>query len=159
MGNYYFKDARDFRGVGLNMGILAHVVKKGYKTYNLIDTINKLKCDIICISEHGMDMNKINREHLLSERIGEKWEQVRHRFSWNVHSKSGSKFIYGGTGIIATGPITSKIKSTVSDPSGLGRWAWMLFRENMDRTLRVVSIYCPASNRGCPTSVVEQHWN
>ena len=44
VGNYSFKDIGDFRVVGLNVGILAHDAKKGYKTYNLIDTINKLKC-------------------------------------------------------------------------------------------------------------------
>jgi hypothetical protein len=148
--NWASKTSNSFRLGALNVGGFSHDARKNHKLLSLIDKINENRCDIMCISDHGLNLSKVSRENQLSERLGGHWEKVRYRFSWNRHDTSGSKNVVGGTGIIVNGRLATKIQETGIDPSGLGRWTWIRLRERNNVSLRILAIYCPVSDHGGP---------
>ena len=56
--NWKEKPAKSFRIASLNVDRFSHDVTKSNKQYNLIDKINELKCDIMYISGHGLNLSK-----------------------------------------------------------------------------------------------------
>lgn len=151
------KRASCFRVLSINVGCLPSDIRSNNKHRNFFDLINGTECDVACFSEHGLNFSKLPKDGQWKERIAGQWELSRHRLAWNIHDHSGTKKVFGGTGISSIGSMALKMCDTGVDTSGLGRWAWMRFQEKLGFWLRIVAIYCPASDHGGPNSVAEQH--
>ena len=81
---------------------------------------------------------------------------MKARFAHNEHDVAGSYTQWGGTGVISQGDLQHHSMASGSDPSGLGRWTWSLFRGKGDIRLRVVSIYRPCENKDGKIAVYTQ---
>jgi hypothetical protein len=76
----------------------------------------------------------------------------------NTHSNSQSKVLHGGNALFLQPTLTIRNQGSGHDPSGLGRWSWILLEGKQGMQTRVISGYRPVIDRSDrPSSVFSQH--
>jgi hypothetical protein len=99
------------------------------KSRQLIDYIVQKSYDCFLMAEIGLNWRKIGANDRWFERIWGKLQTSRSIFAHNVTEPQITKVLQpGGVGIIATDQVTHRIIATGKDPTGLGRWCWMLLQ-------------------------------
>ena len=117
--------------------------KTSYKTLQLQEVIENKDIDLMCMAETGVHWKSIPAEHNLWERTHGWFEDRRISTAYNIHDPLARRSQYGGTAMIAINSLVAKINTCGYDPSGLGRWTWMLMRGRRGTTTRVITAYCP----------------
>ena len=75
------------------------------------------------------------------------WSKQRTSSYNNTHERV-SGFQYGGTAVMAVDEAAHRVKTKGGDPSGLGRWSWILFEEKHKHLVQVISAYIPCKTSG-----------
>ena len=115
--------------------------------------------ETLLLQEVGVNWSLIPRKQQWAKRCQRYFEpnSMQAKFSNNEHDITGDPKQWGGTGIISQGKLKHYSMGAGSDPSGLGRWTWALYRGKGKVRLRVVSIYQPCDNKNGIISVYAQH--
>ena len=66
-------------------------------------------------------------------------EKMRISFSNNKNES----IQYDGTAVISLNDTAHQVQTTGSDPTGLGRWSWMLLEGKNNHITRIISAYVP----------------
>jgi hypothetical protein len=131
--------------------------KTHYKSRQLVETLTNLDVDIMFLNEVGLIWDKLPPHQQWHDRTESKIKTLA-LFNWNTKDiKSNSCHQPGGTGIIATNDTIHRIVERGGDPSGLGRWTWILLEGKQRHRLRLLTAYRPVESRGAD-SVNQQHW-
>ena len=105
--------------------------------------------DIFGVSEMNLWWHSLPAALQFRERIREWWESgtVRSVFDYNRHDKREAvkkkKTQYGGTAQISRHAAALRQIEQGTDPEGLGRWCWQLYRGKNNSLLRVITAYRP----------------
>ena len=100
------------------------------KSYKLISTIANKQIDVALMTEVGLFWKVINNKDRWYERIGEAFWSTKHEFAYNTTEPARTDPVqWGGVGIMAVSDASHRVVSQGSDPSGLGRWAWLRLAE------------------------------
>ena len=117
-----------------------------YNNYKLEEAKSWLlqnEIDIVGWQEVGIAFHILPKYERLAERIKDiRWKKIRSITSNNKH-ESVNKTQYGGTAVMSFDEAAHRVKKTGSDPTGLGRWSWMLFEGKNNYTTRIISAYVP----------------
>ena len=114
-----------------------------YKSLQLQEVINTKEIDLMCMAEVGVHWKSIPAQHNLWERTQGWFEDIRLSVAYNMNDPLAKRGQYGGTAMMAINTMVAKINTCGYDPSGLGRWCWMLLRGKRDTVTRIVTAYCP----------------
>ena len=144
------------RIVSLNANNM-RVTSKNYKQDSLKRWIHENDIDIIGIQEVGIATHMIQRRDTLYERMKDlRWTKIKISAANNVHEKI-SRAQYGGTAVMTFNRIATRATSKQGkDPTGLGRWSWLLFEGKQNHRTRIISAYNPCKSYGHRT-VYMQH--
>ena len=130
-----------FRGVGLNVNGLP-VSVDDEKNEHFFIALRQYQVNSIMLQEVNLNEGNLGRRHKL-------WKRVRTQLgpsaklvhAYNQHDATGTRQLYGGTGIISTGDAAHLAMGCGVDPSHMGRWCWARFRGRNNIVLRLVSAY------------------
>ena len=117
--------------------------RNSYKTLQLKEVIEQKDIDLMCMVEMGVHWKSIPSQHTIWERIQGWFDDVRLSVGYNRNDPLAKRGQYGGTTMMAVNTLVAKINTTGYDPTGLGRWSWMLMRGKRDTITRVITAYCP----------------
>jgi len=119
--------------------------------------MDEMGADIAPIVEMNVNWRQVPSKDRLEHRTVEWWEHSRWSYSYNRHSSSTDKHLYGGTSVLTIGSSTARIWShNHNDPTGLGRWTGTRYRGRGNRHIMIVSAYRPHNNTDAET-VGAQH--
>ncbi len=118
--------------------------------------INLWEFDIVGLAELNIDWRLIPEQDRLYFRTKPWWKTVHISSTHNTTSPPIQRKQFGGTALLSLGSVVHHITGTGSDPSGLGRWTWSLYRGKNQRLLKVYTAYRPNPPSG-PFSVYAQH--
>jgi hypothetical protein len=105
--------------------------------------------DVFGLSEMNLWWHSLPAALQFRERIREWWDPstVRSVFDYNRHDKREAvkkkKTQYGGTAQISRHAAALRQIEQGTDPEGLGRWCWQLYRGKNNSLLRVITAYRP----------------
>ena len=114
--------------------------------------------DCIGIQETNVFWKKCRDKAQFRERMRHhEWDFVRTATSYNKHEFTALNQ-FGGTAVVATNTLASRVLGTGGDEAGLGRWAWTRFRGKNKTFSRVISAYQPhkGSDKLHPKAVYRQ---
>ena len=111
---------------------------------------------ILGLSEVGLNWSLVNTNHQWQERTFKQFPQISTTLSWNRNDIHTSTTQWGGTALISTGLITSRIHQKGTDPRHLGRWSRTTYQGQRNSLLTIYSIYRPTENHTGPLSVFQQ---
>ena len=134
------------------------MVPDNSKERELKDWMVEKEIDCIGLQETNVFWKKCQDRAQFRERMRHhEWEFVRTATSYNKHEYTALNQ-YGGTSVVATNTIASRVISTGLDDAGLGRWAWIKFRGKNKTFARIISVYQPheGSDKLHPKSVYRQ---
>ena len=104
--------------------------------------------DIIGWQETGVSFHMVSKNRRLPERMKDpRWTKQRTSSYNNTHERV-SRFQYGGTAVMTVDEAAHRVKTTGGDPTGLGRWSWILFEGKHKHLVRVISAYVPCKTAG-----------
>ena len=111
----------------------------------LCTQIHKYEIEVLLMQEPGVNWSLVPRHHQWLERNKSSFppNSVSVKFGFNTHDLTGSKQVWGGTGIVSLGKLKHYSMGAGVDASGLGRWTWARYRGHNGVVLRVVSVYRP----------------
>lgn len=115
--------------------------------------VDSREFDIYGIQEVNLNWSKVSQPLQFQERLKTWWPQDDFKAvqSHNIHWKSETATLWGGTAIIARDEAASRYVTSGRDKSGLGRWSWTLLRGKQNTRVRVVSAYRPNLKRNTGT--------
>ena len=128
------------------------------KNHSLYNALMKLDPDIMGLAETNQHWRSISSEHQWRNRTLSWWETSHSTIAFNTKDiKSSSSFQPGGVILQSINKAVHRIIQSGKDPSGLGRWAWTLYRGKQNMTLRVVCAYrpCVPSSLGVQTTFAQ----
>lgn len=112
---------------------------------SFIHTQSSLRVDLQAFSEHCLDTTKYQVFHKVKKALRE-----IHPIQATIQldsSQEPAQNIYkpGGTGILAVGPIVSRLEPQGKGGDSMGRWSYMSFRRTYFPPVTVISVYqvCP----------------
>ena len=115
--------------------------------------------DCLGLQETNVFWKKCNDKSQFRERMRHhKWDFVRTSTAFNKHEFT-SLNQFGGTAIVTTNVVASRVCCTGADETGLGRWAWVQYRGKNKTFARVITVYQPhkpADEKLHPKSVYRQ---
>ena len=129
---------------------------EGTKHTQLINSMKEIKADVLGIQEHNLNLQSMTGRSKWDNRF-RKWSRIHTNASWNIHTKSKERHLFGGTAMFVGSDHAHKVVIHGGDDRGLGRWSWVVLQGQHGRRLRIISAYRPvtdSSNR--PTSVFAQ---
>ena len=127
------------------------------KSKKLFSTIANKQIDIALITEVGINWKKANSNDRWYERTRNIFQSSKSETAHNINEPQMTANIqFGGVAITAVDDCSHRVISQGSDPTGLGRWAWMRLEGKSNHHLRVISAYRPVDSTG-PGTVYEQH--
>ena len=97
----------------------------------------------MCMAEIGVHWPSVPSEDRIWERTNSWFDDRRLAVSYNSKDVMARRTQYGGTAILAINTMANKVYQCGYDPSGLGRWSWMLIQGKHNTFTRLVSAYCP----------------
>jgi hypothetical protein len=127
------------------------------KSRKLISCIANKQIDVAMITEVGLYWKSIPGKDRWYERVRESFQTHKSEMAFNTTEPSLSSSVqFGGVGIMATDDCSHRVVSQGSDPTGLGRWAWLRLEGKDGHHLRLASAYRPVDSIG-PGTVYAQH--
>ena len=119
--------------------------------------LDDLQADIVCFVEMNVNWKQVPAKDKLEYRTRTWWKSSRWAYSYNRHAQIETVTLYGGTAVLTIDDTTARIWNTqLQDPTGLGRWSGTRYRGRGQRTISVLSAYCPQAEGG-PLTVASQH--
>ena len=104
--------------------------------------------DVVGWQETGIASHMFPRNKRLHERMKDpRWSKQRLSAYNNKHERV-SRLQYGGTAVMAVNEAAHRVKATGGDPTGLGRWSWILFEGKQRHLVRIISAYVPCKTSG-----------
>jgi hypothetical protein len=112
------------------------VDQRNDKSTLIEEMVLPLSASAIGFAEVDVNWNKLDACDNLNERIHGWWRKasvnVAHYASYAPKQNlSSSAHQYGGVALLSVNDGASRLHSTGADPTGLGRWAWTRYQENM----------------------------
>ena len=127
------------------------------KSKKLISTIAHKQIDVALLTEIGLCWSLVDATNKWYERTRLSFQATRSEVAYNKTELSRtSQRQYGGVLTMAVDDMAHRVKDQGQDPSGLGRWAWLLLEGKQNHRLRVISVYRPVDSVG-PDTVCSQH--
>lgn len=105
-----------------------------------------MQIDLLAISEHCLDTTKFQVMQQ-ARRIAHRHSEGRVLLKLDSSSEPAvNQYKPGGTGIIAIGPITSRLETNGIGGDQMGRWSYLHFRRKNQPPLTIISVYqvCPS---------------
>lgn len=129
------------------------------KERELKNWIIEKEIDYIGLHETNVFWKKYRDKSQFRERmLHHNWEFVRTLTAFNKHEFTALDQ-FGGTAVVTTNVVASRVCSTGADETGLGRWAWVQYRGKHKIFACVISAYQPHKSnddRLHPKSVYRQ---
>ena len=128
------------------------------KIETLRNSINEYKLDILGLAEVNRNWYEIEDSHRWRQRTQHWWEAVHHSEAFNKHDVTSSAFQPGGVSLMSFNKTAHRVIERGEDPSGLGRWCYIVYRCKNGTNLRVISLYrcCKPSSPGPSTVYMQQ---
>jgi hypothetical protein len=95
------------------------------KSRQLINFILHKSFDVFLMTEVGLCWRHVGNGNQWYKRILGKFRSSRSVFAYNKTEQRSKAMQPGGVGIIATDKVAHRVTAQGTDPSGLGRWAWI----------------------------------
>jgi Reverse transcriptase (RNA-dependent DNA polymerase) len=141
-----------FRNIKFLPAILPHT-----RHDELIGNIHDYACDIFGMAETNVCWHNIPKTSQPQQRFKNNFETVKCAFAFNsTNSFNYNKQQFGGTLLLSTNNICSRVLATGYDNSNLGRWCWTLYRGSNAKQLRIITLYRPVISN-CINGVYNQH--
>ena len=129
---------------------------KHEKSKKLIATIAHKQIDIALLTEAGLCWSLVDNTNKWYERTRLSFQASRSELAFNkTELTRTSQRQYGGVIAMAVDDVAHRVKEQGQDPTGLGRWAWLLLEGKQNHQLRVISVYRPVDSVG-PDTVYSQ---
>ena len=119
------------------------------------------KVDVMGLAETNVNWNCVDNKDTLWDRTKQWAESRRIGFSYNTNQKNQTRSQPRGTATIAVNDIAHRYKKCGMDPSGLGRWSWIVVSGTQTCVTRFVTVYVPQRSGQGPNTVYAQqlaHW-
>ena len=127
------------------------------KLNQIFATIQQYSFDALMMAEIGVCWQKIETNSQWDYRVDQRF-QHKSVFSNNVNElKQTEPLQWGGTGITAINDLSTSVISKGRDPSGLGRWSWLLIEGKQHYRTRLISVYRPCHSETNLSGVYLQH--
>ena len=129
------------------------------KNHSLYKAMEKLDPDIIGLVEVNQHWQTMSSDHQWRNRTMSWWEMSHSAIAYNIRDvTTRSSFQPGGVILQSINKAVYRITKSGRDNSGLGRWAWTMYRGKQNITLRVICAYrpCIPSSTGSQTTYVQQ---
>ena len=140
------KETGVIRIVSQNVNCIGVNSENNYKQERAKNWIYDHEVDIIGWQEVGVAFHTLPRHERLAERMKDlRWDKFRISSSNNKHEKI-NKMQYGGTAVMSFNESSHRVKVTGGDPTGLGRWSWIVFEGKAGHKTRVISAYIPCKS-------------
>ena len=140
------KKSGHIRIISQNIGCIGVSNLINHKQDQAKDWLLQHNVDIAGWQETGVAFHTLPIHQRLSSRINDiRWKKVRVTSYNNRHENIG-KFQYGGTAMLAFNESAHRIKQSGGDPTGLGRWSWILFEGKHQYQTRIISAYIPCKS-------------
>ena len=123
----------------------------------LLDNVNNLQADIICLSELNLDVNKAEVAHKLIEKAKKMDMNMKVKLTTSKTSVNTSNNKRGGTAALVRGNWSGHVKKMSKDK--LGRWVSIEMIGKGARTIKIISTYrvCEQKhNQGSCTIYMQQ---
>ena len=131
--------------------------RRACKSRELITTIVQKQVDVALLTEVGLFWRLVDNKDKWYERVRESFRATRSEIAYNTTEPDRTHINqYGGTIACAFEDTAHRVIDQGQDPSGLGRWAWLLLEGKQHHRLRILSVYRPVDSVG-PETVSEQH--
>ena len=110
-------------------------------------TIAHKQIDIAFLTEIGLYWKKVQNNDQWHERVREAFRSTRSSLGYNdTEPEITSTVQFGGVCVMAVDDIAHRVIDQGTDPTGLGRWAWLRLAGRQGHHLRVISAYRPVDN-------------
>ena len=118
-----------------------------FKAEEIRETISDNKFDLFAMVEINANWKKVSKRNNIWSRTRGWFENQRTIAHHNLHDNKCKYYQPGGTAIIAQGDTALRQLDSGGDKRKLGRWSWYRIRGKNNKTVRVVSIYVPHTNK------------
>ena len=145
------------RVASINVNCLGVFSQSNAKQDLLKEWIHENEISILGIQEMGIAMHMVPSYDKMIERMRDlRWTKHCVSSASNIH-ESITKAQYGGTAACTFNEIAVRCSpKNDCDPTGLGRWSWLMFEGRNKHRTRVISAYNPCKSKGQET-VYMQH--
>ena len=128
------------------------------KNRMIYDAITTCEGDVLAMTEINKYWPKVEEQDKWRERTLGWWRASKTTLAYNRKDITSSTFQPGGVSITSIDTITHRCIGNGVDESGLGRWAWQLFRGKDEITIRTIVAYrpCKPSVAGPSTAYNQQ---
>ena len=94
------------------------------------------------LNEVGLNWSKIWDSDCWHERVLGKLKTSTANFAWNTTEKNKTAELQpGGVGIVAMDDTAHRVIERGKDPTGLGRWTWVLLEGKQHIRMRIITAY------------------
>jgi len=114
--------------------------------------------DIFLTTENNLAWHKLLTNDRLHERMRGWWESLHMSTAHNTTDKNTGTYQPGGVGVFCINQAAHRIQMAGPDPSGLGRFCWMVLKGQENKLLRIVTAYRPSKSNNGHLLVSQQHW-
>jgi hypothetical protein len=128
-----------------NMNKLAPWQRSGWKIYKAKAMLKRAQGDFYLGAEVGANWAKVNKKSDLSTLFRTDVE-AKSICGYNRYDGVDERSQHGGTAIIALDTAATKVQSSGTDVTGLGRWSWMLIVGKGVHRTRIISAYQPCKH-------------
>ena len=150
------KSKEGFRVMSLNINGLPMSKSVNPKAERLKHILPKYEVDVLGLQETCVNWKRFKPSHTVASILRHRTESIRSTHSFNTHeTKNISHVQRGGTATVATDLISSYVKNSGSDHTGLGRWSYYLLEGEPGHKTRVVTAYSPC---GSQSSGLSTNW-
>jgi hypothetical protein len=127
------------------------------KSRQIVEFITSSQMDVFCMNEVGLHFDLLPANVLWCSCVFGKLKTSSSIFGYNKTERQSTAVLQtGGVGIVATEEVSYRAIKRGIDPTGLGRWAWVLLEGKQHCRTRVITVYRPCNSKG-PGTVNQQH--
>ena len=150
------KSAEGVRVMSLNINGLQMCKSANPKAERLKQILPKYNVDILGLQETCVNWREFKPSHTIASLLRHRAESIRSTHSFNTHETDNvGKVQRGGTATVATDLISSYVKCSGSDHTGMGRWSYYLLEGEPGHKTRIVTAYAPC---GSKSSGLSTNW-
>ena len=150
------KSAEEIRVMSLNINGLPMCKSANPKAERLKYILPKYEVDILGLQETCVNWRRFKPSNTIASILRRRTESIRSTHSFNIHeTKNIGNIQRGGTATVATDMISSYVKGSGSDHTGLGRWSYYLIEGEPGHKTRIVTAYSPC---GSQSSGLSTNW-
>lgn len=132
-----------------------------YKADRLKHVVHHYQVDSVGLQEVCVNWSKYKSSHTLASLLRHGHQPLRSVASYNKlegKNKAMGRTQRGGTATIIGDQLSSYVKDSGVDHTGLGRWSWYLLEGSADHRTRVITAYAPCGGSTSKESTVfSQH--